>query len=216
MRRISAFVALFSMVIGAAAHAAPANVVYGNLGAFGTDALGSTNTDIGPGAASIAALAQGFTTGTGNLALQSVTLGAFASSSGGVSRTVSIYSSVSNAPGTSLYTSASTLVGLGDRYEFPFSGVTLSPNTNYWIVPDSTVDWSWYLNSAETDPVEQNSSGYAYLGTKKINQATSTWVNSILPYSVSVQAVPEPSTVVVAGLGILAAGVMQWRRRKGA
>lgn len=218
MHRLSACFALLSVVIGATAHAVPpSNVVYGNLGAFGTDAIGSTNSDFGPGSASIAALAQGFTTGTSNLDVQSVTLGVFATSSGDVQRSVSIYSSVSNAPGSVLFTSSPTNVGAGDKYAFSFSGATLSPNTNYWIVPDSTVDWSWYLNSAETDPTEQNSSGYSYLGTKKANTgAPSTWLNSIFPYSVSIQAVPEPSTAAIAGLGILAAGVLQWRRRKGA
>lgn len=214
-RHLASFAAVLSVFIGASAHALPpSNVVYGNLGAFGTDSIGSTNTDFGPASASVSALAQGFTTGTANLTLQSVTLGVFATSLGDVPRNVSIYSSTANAPGTALFTSESTLVGNGGSYDFPFSGATLSPNTNYWVVPDSTVDWSWYVNSAETDPTEQNSSGYSFLGTKKVNVSTSTWVNSIFPYSVSITAVPEPSTAALAGLGILAAGVMQWRRRK--
>jgi hypothetical protein len=208
------FVAIFSLFIGGMVHAAPSNVVYGNLGAAGTESLSSTSTDFGPTAATTRSLAQGFTTGTSNLLLETVMIGAFATSSGTLDRTVSIYSSLSNAPGTALYTSATTGVGTTGKYFFPFSGVTLSPNTNYWVVPDFAQDWTWYLNAAETDPVEQNSSGYSYLGTKRTTALNPAWTTTVLPYSVSIQAVPEPTTFAIAAVGMVAAGAMQWRRRR--
>jgi hypothetical protein len=196
---------------------ANADVVYGNLGATGTGGLSSTLTDFGPGAATTLALAQGFTTGaeSTNLEVQSVTIGAFATSSGNLPRTVSIYSNSSNAPGSVLFTSSPTNVGNNGKYTFSFSGASLSGGTSYWVVPDFSSDWSWILNAEETQPDGLNTSGYSYLGTKR--QATSnpgTWVNSFLPYSLSVTAVPEPSTyaMVAAAAGLL--GVAKWRRRR--
>jgi hypothetical protein len=200
-------------------HAAPitSDVVFGNLGADGSGGISSTNTDIGPGAPTTLALAQGFTTGSSSpLVLQSVILGAFVDGIG--SRTVSIYSNSSNAPGTALFTSSPTTVSSPGKYTYSFSGVTLSPGTSYWVVPDFSVDWSWYTEADETDqPTEQNASGYSYLGTKRQTQASpGVWGNSILPYSLSVQAVPEPSTYALAAVGLTVAGLMRARRRKAA
>ena len=160
------------------------------------------------------ALAQGFTTGISDLTLQSVTLGLFAASSPAtLPRTVALYSSVSNAPGSLLFTSGTVNGGEQATYTFTSDATQLSPNTSYWIVPEQGS--SWYLNAAETQPVTQNGSGYSYLGTRKqVVSDPGTWTNNALPYSVTVQAVPEPSTIVMAGLGIVGVAVLDHKRRQ--
>lgn len=216
--RQALFATAFAIVVAPAA--VRAEVVFGNLGSTGTNGLSSTNTDIGPGAATTLALAQGFTTGGGSTSLlvQSITIGAFVD--GVANRTVSIYSSVGNAPGSALYTSSATSVSGQAKYVFNFSGALLGAGTSYWVVPDFSVDWSWYLESTEsTQPSGQNSSGYSYLGTQRQTQASpGTWVATALPYSVSIDAVtvPEPSTYALAAVGLGIAGMARARRRKGA
>lgn len=198
-----------------------AEVVFGNLGAAGTDSLSATNTDYGGGLVSdpVVSLAQGFTTssGTANKLVDSVTLGLFSSDSPSA-RTVSIYpnigSGTSARPGASpLYTSASqNVTGVGS-YTFSFTNALLSPSTPYWIVPSGPA--SWYLNLDESNPTDQNGSGWAYLATRRItNTSGGNWVNSSQPYSVSIAAVPEPSTYAMALAGLACAGAsMRWKRR---
>lgn len=192
-----------------------AEVVYGNLGASGDGAIGSTNTDFGPADSNERGIAQGFTSGSSSqyLKISSITLGLFASSSGTVDRTVSIYSNSSGVPGTSLYTSSATAVGDTGKYTFTFSNANLQANTAYWIVPQGPA--SWYFNTPATNPGEQNGSGYAFLGTKYLN-TSSQWVNpDFTVYSVSVVAVPEPGTTSLLVVAGLAAAALASRRRAG-
>ena len=189
---------------------ARAEIVFGNLGATGTSTLSDTSTNFSP-ALSTLALAQGFTTGTSNLTVQSITLGL--SATGTVSRMVSLYSDASLAPSALLFTSSAVQVGEQNKYTFNFSGANLSPNTNYWIVPEQGS--RWFTNFNESQPAGLNGSGYAYLGTKRQTSANpGTWTDSTLPYSVSVEAVPEPSTIVMAGLGGLGLLAMERNRRR--
>ena len=175
-------------------------------------------------AASTLALAQGFTTGAGSplLTIQSISIGAYASSPGGP-RTVSIYSNVGNKPGSPLFTSSATTVTGQSTYAFNFSGANLFAGTSYWVVPDFSTDWSWYLNADQTQPDQLNASGYAYLGTVRQQQSSpGTWSNCSQPYSLSIVAttgVPEldPSSLgsVVALLGGVL-GLLERRRLKAA
>jgi len=215
-RLLSAVIASAALVTALASHAAAqTDVVFGNLGISGTGSLSATNTDFGGGVLTdpVASLAQGFTTGSSSqyLTVQSVTLGLFSNDSP-PTKTVSIFSNNAGVPGAAIYTSNAQSVTSNGRYTFTFSSPVLSPNTSYWIVPQGPA--SWYYNSSETQPTERNSSGWSYLGTKKIDsEDPGVWINSIGPYSVSVQAVPEPSTFALAGIAIAAAGLMRWRRR---
>lgn len=194
---------------------AHADVVFGNLGASGTGSLGGTNTDYGPADTVETKLAQGFTVGSGAslLQVQSITLGLFYDNFTTASRTVSIYSNVSGEPGTSLFTSAPTTVGSNAKYTFNFSGATLTPGSSYWIVPEGPA--SWYFNNPATAPVEQNGSGFTYLGTKRLDFADQIWLDQGFTfYSTSVVAVPEPPAIVLSGIGI-ASALYAMRRRHG-
>ena len=210
----SLFVISIAAVVacGTAAHA---GVVFGNLDSSGAGALGGTNTDYGPLDTQELALAQGFTTGSNSteLQIQSVTLGLFFDNFATASRTVSIYSDNGGEPGTSLFTSAATTVGANAKYTFTFSGANLSAGTSYWIVPEGPA--SWYFNTPATAPVQQNSSGYTYLGTKKLDFADVIWLDADFPfYATSVVAVPEPPAIVLSGIG-LATSMYLMRRRRG-
>ncbi|MGI9177548.1 MAG: choice-of-anchor R domain-containing protein, partial [Pirellulales bacterium] len=191
-------VAFLSLVL--AGVSANADVVFGNLGASGTGALGGTNTDFGPVDTGELALAQGFNTGTSSLLnIQSVTLGLFATNSGtNENRTVSIYSDSSGSPGSILFTSQVVGIGNSGTYTFPFSSATLSASTPYWIVPSGPA--SWYLNTPDSAPAGQNSSGYSYTSTLR-NAPSVGWTTpspNLNSYSVSVVAVPEPPAIVMA------------------
>ena len=216
--------ALCCLSIGAAgiAHAAPVteNVVFGNLGATASDPLNGTNTDIlvsATASGQFSGLAQGFTTGnnTSFLTLQSVILGLFADV-GVPSRTVSLYTNNAGVPGTEVAVSSAVAVGATGKYTFNFANVSLSANTGYWIVPQNEV--SWHLNSDVSVPSVQNASGYSYLGTSaKTFASGNSWDSSgLTQYSLSVQAVPEPSTYALAALGLGVAGIVRARRRKAA
>ena len=216
LRRLTRFFACVLILVAASSGQwARSEVVYGNLGATGSGNLGSTNTDFGPSDSAEVSIAQGFTVGASatKLDVQSVTLGLFFDNFATASRTVSIYSSVSGSPGTSLFTSAPTTVGVNAKYTFDFSGVTLTPNTSYWLVPEGPA--SWYFNTPASSPVEQNSSGFTHLGTKKLGAISSSWSDADFSfYATSVVAVPEPSAIVLSGIG-LASAMYAFRRRRG-
>jgi hypothetical protein len=203
--------ALCCLSIGAAgiATADPVtDVVFGNLGTSGTGAITNTSTDVGPSAG--LDIAQSFTTGTSNLQVNSITLGLFGD--GAISTTVGIFSDNSGAPAASpLFTSSAVTVGAKGLYSFGFSGATLTAGLNYWVYP--LADVSWY--TAGTAPVAQNSSGYAFNATGENDG--SGWVPAgSNRYSISVSAVPEPSTYALAALGLGVAGFVRARRRKSA
>lgn len=200
---------------------ARAEIVFGNLGATGTTPLSTTNTDIGTqDPADINWIAQGFNTGTSsNLTISSITLGIFGSNAGTVPLTVSIFASGSGGvPAASpLYTSSVTNVGIQNKYAFNFTGADLEAGTTYFIVPNGG---SWYWNTGSpAAPIGQNASGYTYVSTlESYNQGTSPggpWeAGGSSRYSVSVEVVPEPSSLVIAGLGIGGLAMLERTRRR--
>jgi hypothetical protein len=203
-----------SFAVALAPADAVATVVFGNLGSAGTDAISGTNTDFGPGDPNEVSLAQGFTTGSSSqyLTVTSISLGLFATSTGTLNRTVSIFSDSSGVPGSAVFTSAVTPVGNTGTYAFNFSNAVLSPSTSYWVVPEGPT--SWYLNNANTAPAGLNSSGYVSIGTK-LQNTSSQWVNATFPgYTVSVVAVPEPATVGLLAVAGLTGGLALVRRRR--
>ena len=222
-RSLSACLAVALVWISVGANAS-AGIVFGNLGATGNGSLGTTNTDIGSQKVSdVNWLAQGFNTGSSSeLYLNSVEVGLYGNGTNAIPLTVSIFSSVSSAPGSLLYTSASTNVGDKSTYSFSFSGVHLEANTGYFVVPHGG---SWYWNSPGSAPVGQNSSGYTYTATYESLATTTSpsgpWTSPAGSnrYSVSVlssSSVPEinPSGVASA-LALVAGAFSLLERRRG-
>jgi hypothetical protein len=200
---------------------ARAEIVFGNLGASGATPLGTTNTDIGTqDPVDVNWIAQGFNTGTSsNLTISAITLGIFGSDSGTIPLTVSIFASGTGGGPAALplYTSSATNVGSTNKYAFNFSNAVLQPSTDYFIVPNGG---SWYWNTGSpAAPVGQNSSGYSYVSTlESYNQGTTPggpWeAGSSTRYSISVEAVPEPSSLVMAALGIGGLAMFERTRRR--
>lgn len=199
-----AVAALLSLTFASIAESA---VVYGNLGSSGTNSVGSFNADIN---GTNPAFAQGFTASSPRLTVQSVSLWLSGTST---SASVSIYNATSiappGAPGDPVAVSSSQTIGAKGLYQFNFSGVELVNGTNYWIVPNGTV--SWFLAGAA--PTQQNSSGYSFTGALEKPQF-GFWQNAgTNTMSVSINAVPEPSTYALAAIGFGVAGLARWRRR---
>ena len=204
-RLLPAAIASVAVLFAVAVQASPITV-YGNLGSSGTGAITNTNTDLGPALDFF--IAQGFTAASPDLNVTSITLGLFGD--GSIPTTVGIYADNFGQPAASaLFTSAVTNVGVKSLYNFSFTGANLTAGSSYWIIPQTDV--SWY--TASPVPAGQNSSGYTFTQTQE-NDGTG-WVSAgSNRYSVSVQAVPEPSTYALAGIGMAAAGLMRWRLRQ--
>ena len=113
------------------------------------------------------------------------------------------------APAASpLSSSSSVTVGTTAVYSFPFSNAALTLGNSYWVVPEGTA--SWYLASSQ--PAQQNGSGYSFVATLQKN--SSFWSN-LAPsnfYSVSINAVPEPSSIGLMAAGTLGLGFIGLRR----
>lgn len=108
-----------------------------------------------------------------------------------------------------------TITSSISQVQFSASGITLTPNTDYWIVlksGDSRTVFEWSNTQSLAGTGVGRSVNYA-----KTNDSGSTWnAFSTNPYRmrVEVQAVPEPSSFVLAGLGLGAMGLIRRHRKK--
>jgi hypothetical protein len=215
-------VALAFALLGSAGATADASVlVFGNMGnPSSITNVSATTTDFGPTATNNSRIAaQGFSTGTAELLqVTSVELGLFGTSVGTVNRTVSIYADAGGNPAAlPLFTSSTTAIGDVGIYSFSFANAILSAGTNYWVVPQFNENVSWYLAVFPGTLGEYNDSGYAPGGGFRVsnNNISGTWSLGSPTYAMNVNAinpVPEPSSVALAGVGIVVAG-LSYRRR---
>lgn len=213
---LPAAIASLAVLCATVAWSAPPDVVFGNLGPSGTNALSNTNY----GVTDTTWLAQGFTVGGTNTTLKSVTLGLFDANSTNVR--LQVFASGTAGPtGTALGTSNQNVLGTSPTLQtFVFSpNLSLTSGSSYWIVAstlESSGLFSWAFNDNGDFGTQQNTSGWSAVAnqTRLSTNSGATWVNSggNRPAGFSIQAVPEPSTYALAGIGMAAAGLMRWRR----
>jgi hypothetical protein len=225
--RILAIAAL-AMVSSASAQA---GIVFSNLGTTGTNnaSIGSTNTNLN----SDSRLAVGFKTGgsLGDTWTLSSYFGAFyqVDNPGVVATTVAIFSSVAGNPGAQLFTATANVgdsnPGGGPKslYQFDFnspSGVTLSANTDYFLVPlvsGASTSFAWYRNTSETNGTQRNTSGWSHNTISFSDDNGSTWSGFggngfTIAFDATLNSsnpVPEPALTSLLCLG----GVALIRRR---
>jgi len=214
MRHFPAVVAL--SLAFAFAGTANAGIVAGNLGGSGTNALASGSQFF----SSTSWIAQGFSVPSGSGVddqLVSVSVGLSAPVGDG-SATASLYSGTSQPTGTALVTDTVAVSGTtAALYTFNL-GQQLSGGTNYWIVLSGASFLGWNQNDALAAPITQNSSGWGFIDSLTSSNSGSSWTTgggSTDASAISVTAVPEPSSLALAGLGILAAGFVSRKRLVG-
>lgn len=222
---------MLGLVLSLVPSVAKAGVVFGNLGSSGTSpsSVGGTGWTVTSG--ELAAV--GFNTGTatfGTLTVNSITLGL-----AGVpvpSQSVSIYASTGSGTaaqptGAALFTTTIAPTNpVGSLWTFSFSansqqGAQLAASTNYWVVLNyvgSNIGWNQGSPfNQTTTPGVQNSSTYSSISgfTRSTYDNRVTWDTGFATQrlSVSINAVPEPSTYAMAGIGAGILGLFRLRRR---
>jgi hypothetical protein len=198
-----AFVVASFVVAGAAR----ADELFDNLGNAGFSA-DPTGDDWGP-------LADSFSTGSSVFDFTSLTVTLTGTASTG-STTAFLLSDLLNAPGLPLEEigtiSESGLSGTPTQFTLPTSFI-LAPNTTYWIEltsADNNTNWEY----------TQDPSGIGTAGQSLANfQESGNWVvfsEANGPYQMAVSgssAVPEPSSLYLLMGGLLAIGLIGFRRR---
>lgn len=179
--------------------------------------VGTTNTAL----SGLNTLATGFTTGTNvaDLTIASIDLAlAVSGTNDSATPVVQIFDGVAN-PTTLVATLSGAAVTNAlppQAYTFtPSSPFTLTANTNYWIVAATSVgEMGWYYS--DNSPSAQNGSGYQFIGAKTSANGGTTYSNNFPAGAayVSIQSVPEPSTLVLAGAGIATAVTLDTVRRR--
>jgi hypothetical protein len=201
---------------------AKAEVVYGNLGSSGTNAIASSG---GIGLNSTTWRAIGFTVGGTNLQLDTATIGFDVNSLGSATVRLDLYTNGSGTtPGTSFFNTSQLLAANTVNQPITFNfGQLLTSGSTYWIVAQKTSGagvLAWRPANPQAAPVTQNSSGWANLGNvtgiTSSNSGTS-WgsTGNGSSNSISLTAiVPEPSTWAMAGAGLALAGTYGVHRRR--
>ena len=225
-RLFSAAIAALAFFSTAAAHAAPlTDIVFGNLGSSGTDALDSGNVaQIGSTVSGSSGnrFAIAFVTGSNSsfLKLQSVVLGLgdIAPFSTAI---LNLVNDNSGSPTGSTLATDSLEVQSNGLFTFGLGNVSLAANTKYWVTleaqnPTAPSTFSWLRGDTPASPTGLNGSGYTFPtdgGMRSQNNGAWTVRADASTLSISITAVPEPSTYALAGIGVAAAGLMGWRRR---
>jgi hypothetical protein len=215
---------VLGLVLSLAPSVATAGVVYGNLGSNGdTPAMAGVDSIALNSAARYAAA--GFNTGAatfGALKLNSVTLALATSVSAG---NVELWSSTGSGaganPGSFLASAISVAPLTGNLFTFSFNadpqdGAALTANTDFWVVLKGPALWETHDPSSL--PIVQNGATYTDITNYVRSSLNSggTWATpGVQSVGFSVNAVPEPSTYAMAGIGAGLLGLAKFRRRLG-
>jgi len=202
------FPTIMTLMVLASVSSASAVDIFDNLSKV------SANTGASYSSGSLQWSTQKFQTDGQSYDLVDVTLSMMLSAGTG-NATLQIYSDSSGSPNASIATliSPGSYSGTLSNTTFTASGVTLAPNSAYWVVlkgPDSNTIFEWSFTDDNTGSGAGFSTNWAYSD----NLGSSWNPSNTSPYQmrVSVQPVPEPSSVILAGLG-LAAAVFASRRK---
>jgi len=195
---------------------------YGNLGPNGSAGNDSgTAQVIGLSGTANRLVAQGFTVSAPNVLLQSAQF-YFGTPTANPAVTVRLFSDNAGSPGSSLVTlSGSSSVPTEAKYTYTTS-YWLTAGSTYWMVVSdanavsNSSSFSWFANLANTVPTAQNLSGWTNAGTDRSSDGGSTWSDNTpaTTSSISINAVPEPSTYAMALAGLACGGYSMFRRRK--
>jgi hypothetical protein len=172
--------------------------------------------------------ATGFTTGTnpGFLDLKSVKLSLMSTSATSnpviriFSGTTGLLTSGSSGPipGSLLATLSGPQIPISEfSQNFTFTGnVSLQPSTSYWVVLSASGADSYQWEFANDSPTALNDSGYSFVAGRRSTNNGASWNNNATAATgmIEVQAVPEPSTIMLAGIGVAGALVVDRSRRQ--
>jgi hypothetical protein len=205
---------------------AHAGIVFGNLGQSGDGLIDSGNVaQIGSTVSGSSGnrFAIAFVTGSNSdfLQVQSVVLGLGDISPFSTAILKLVDDNVGFPTGSTLATS-SLVVQSNSLYTFGLGGVSLAANTKYWVTleaQDSTAPstFSWLRVDSAESPTGLNGSGYTFPaggGMRSTNDGAWTTRSDANTLSISVTAVPEPSTCMMALAGLACGGYLVSRRPK--
>jgi hypothetical protein len=197
--KIVSLLALVIAVVFVVAQANADTVVLSNLPGTGSYSLGRALT-------TTSWEAVGLTTSTSPQSFVSL-VGEFA---GGVTGGVlegGIYSDSSSYPGTSLAVFNNVTIPAGNyglytlTLESPF---TLQPSTSYWFVLHDSSPFDWWRDSTGTYGITPTASpGYTYNGFLSSSNSGTSWSADAMQLTVEISTVPEPSTIILLGTGLL-------------
>lgn len=217
-----AALALVCLVSGVA----HAGIVFGNLGSSGTGAIDSGNVaQIGSTVSGSSGnrFAIAFVTGSDSsfLQVQSVTLG-LGDISPFSTAILTLVNDNSGSPTGATLATNSLLVQSNGLYTFGLGGVSVAANTTYWVTleaqdPTAPSTFSWLRGDPQGVPAGLNGSGYTFPtsgGMRSQNDGAWAARPEAETLSITVTAVPEPSSVAMALAALACGGYLVRSRRR--
>ena len=217
---------ILTILTGAALAVGSANaaVVFGNLGATGSNAI---QPGTGINLTSNTWRAIGFKPGGTDLVLNTATIGLYTAANGSATFQLDLYNDNAGVPGgTSLFSTQQFLPANTTTQPFTFTlNQTLTAGQTYWLVGQrisGTGSLAWRGPSpGSVAPTQQNASGWANLGNITGRTSTdggltwgSTGNGSTSSISLTASPIPEPGTWAAMAIFAGGAAYAGWRRRR--